>query len=152
MQYDLTEEQETLRKRILDLAQGVIAPRAAEIDEKAEFPIDVWEQLAKNGWLSIVFPKEYGGTGDPLLTICIAVEEIARVCASSSLILLVHSLGSTPIIIAGSHEQKSKYFPRMATGERLAAFALTEPDSGSDVSSIKTTAVLEGDHYRLNGT
>ena len=152
MQYELTEEQETLRKSIRELAQGVIAPRAAEIDEKAEFPVDVWQQLAKYGWLSLVIPEEYGGTGAPVLTVCVVVEEIAKICASSSLILAVHSLGSTPIAIAGSHEQKSRYFPKMAAGEHLAAFALTEPGAGSDASSLGTIAVLEGDHYRLNGT
>lgn len=151
MQFDLTEAQEEQRRSIRDLVLEVIAPRADEIDAKAEFPIDVWEQLARNGWLSIVFPKEYGGSGDPLLVSCVAVEEIARVCASSSLILAVHSLGSTPINIAGSHEQKTRYFPRMATGEWLAAFGLTEPEAGSDVSSMSTTAVLDGDSYRLNG-
>ncbi len=152
MPYDLTEEQETLRKSIRELAQGVIAPRAAEIDEKAEFPVDIWEQLAKYGWLSLVIPEEYGGTGAQVLTTCVVVEEIAKVCASSSLILAVHSLGSTPINIAGTHEQKSRYFPKMAAGEHLAAFALTEPGAGSDASALGTIAVLEGDHYRLNGT
>ncbi len=152
MQYELTEDQETLRKTMRELAQGVIAPRAAEIDEKAEFPNDIWEQLAKYGWLSMVIPEEYGGSGAPTLTTCVIVEEIAKVCASSALILAVHSLGSTPINIAGNHEQKSRYFPKMATGEHLAAFALTEPGAGSDASALGTTAVLEGDHYRLNGT
>lgn len=152
MQYELTEEQETLRRSIRDLAQGIIAPRAAEIDEKAEFPEDIWEQLAKYGWLSLVIPEEYGGTGAPVLTTCVVIEEIAKVCASSALILAVHSLGSTPINIAGSHDQKARYFPRMAAGEHLAAFALTEPGAGSDASALGTTAVLDGDHYRLNGT
>jgi alkylation response protein AidB-like acyl-CoA dehydrogenase len=152
MQYELTEDQEMMRKTVRDLAQKVIAPRAAAIDEEAEFPWDVKEELAKYGWLSLVIPEEYGGSGAPLLTTCVVVEEIAKVCTSSSLILAVHGLGSFPMVIAASPEQKAKYFPKLASGEHLVAFALTEPGAGSDVASLSTVAVREGDHYRLNGT
>ena len=151
MQYGLTEEQQVLRKSIRDLARGVIAPRAEETDEKGEFPADVWGALAKYGWLSLAMPEQYGGMGESCLTICIVIEEIARVCASSSQILSAHFSGSTPIVFSGSPEQKSRYLPDMAVGEKTAALALTEPETGADVSALTTAAVPQGDHYRLNG-
>lgn len=151
MQYGLTEEQQVLRKSIRDLARGVIAPRAEETDERGEFPVDVWEALAKYGWLSLAMPEQYGGMEESLLTICIVVEEIARVCASTSQALSAHFSGSTPIVIAGSNDQKSRYLPDMAVGAKTAALALSEPETGVDTSALTTAAVAQGNHYRLNG-
>lgn len=151
MEFELNEEQDIFRKSIRELAQGVIAPRAEEIDEKAEFPADICEQLAKYGWLGLVVPENYGGSGASALTACMVIEEVARCCASSALILVAHFLGLAPIVIAGSEEQKSKFLPKLAAGEALAALARGEPGSGLD-SEISATAVLEGGRYRLNGT
>lgn len=151
-EYVLTEEQDVLRKSIRELAEGVIAPRAEDIDEKAEFPRDIWENLARYGWLGLAIPEEFGGMAASLLTTCVVAEEVARVCASSALILVDHFLSSAPLAIAGSTEQKSRYLARMAIGEHLAAFALMEPDGGSDYAAMGTSAVLDGDRYRINGT
>ncbi|MDD5748463.1 MAG: acyl-CoA dehydrogenase [Actinomycetota bacterium] len=152
MQYDLTEEQKMFRESIRELAKEKIEPRAAEIDEKGEFPWDMVELLRENDILGLPFAEEYGGQGADLLTLCIAVEELARVCTNTSLILGCQELGSTPIKIAGSDEQKKKYLPDLARGEKLAAFGLTEPEAGSDAATMKTKAVKKGDKYILNGS
>ncbi|MEW6230728.1 MAG: acyl-CoA dehydrogenase [Chloroflexota bacterium] len=141
-----------LQAVVRELAQEKIAPRAAEIDDKGEYPWDMKELLARQDLLALPFPEKYGGTGSDLFTFCLVVEEIAKVCASSSLIVLVQALGSFPILIAGTETQKQRYFPKLASGDWLAAFALTEPGAGSDAAAMKTRAVLEGDHYVLNGS
>lgn len=150
--YTLTEEQRMFQESIRDLAKNKIEPRAIEIDEQGEFPWDMVELLKENEILGLPFEEEYGGQGADLLTLCIAVEEIAKVCVSSSLILGCQELGSTPIKIAASDEQKNRYLPDLASGEKLAAFGLTEPEAGSDAASMKTRAVKKGDKYVLNGT
>ncbi len=129
-----------------------VAPRAAEIDEKEEFPQDVRELFTANDVFSVVVPEEYGGFDGKLLTQCLAIEEVARVCANSSMLLGNQSLGSSPIALWGSEEQKRKYLPRIATGEILPSFALTEPGAGSDVAAMETRAVRDGDHYIINGS
>jgi alkylation response protein AidB-like acyl-CoA dehydrogenase len=148
----LTDEQKMLLDMVREVAQEKIAPRAAEIDEKGEYPWDIKEALAKLDLLALPFPEEYGGTGSDLVTICMVIEEIAKVDATSSLIIATQSLGTLPIALVGTPEQKKRYFPRLATGEWIAAFGLTEPGAGSDAAAMRTRAVRDGDSYILNGT
>ena len=148
----LTEEQVLLRDTVRQLAVERIAPRAAEIDRTSEFPEDIRQLLAEQDVLGLPFPVEHGGVGGDLLTICVAIEEIAKACATSSLILIVQVLGSLPLQLAGSPEQQARFFPALASGKTLAAFGLTEPEAGSDVAAVRTRAVRDGDAYVLNGT
>jgi alkylation response protein AidB-like acyl-CoA dehydrogenase len=138
--YRLTEDQAALRDAVRVLADERIAPRAAEIDRTAEFPWDVKELLASHDILSLPFPEQYGGLGGDLLTVCLAVEQISRVCATSGLILAVHELASLPLLLAGTDEQKERWFPDLAAGNKLIAFALTEAEAGSDVAAARTRA------------
>jgi alkylation response protein AidB-like acyl-CoA dehydrogenase len=150
--YRLSEEQALLRDTIRRLADDRIAPRAAEIDEKAEFPWDIKELLAQHEVLALPFPSEYGGVGGELLSVCLAIEQIARVCVTSSLILAVQALAARPIIRGGTEEQKQRWIPDLAAGNRLAAFALTEPGAGSDAASVRTTATRDGSEYVISGS
>ena len=142
--YRLTEDQLALRDAIKVLADDRIAPRAAEIDRTAEFPWDVKELLASHDILSLPFPERYGGLGGDLLTVCLAVEQISRVCATSGLILAVQELASLPLLLAGSDEQHARWFPDLAAGRTLIAFALTEAEAGSDVAAARTRARRDG--------
>ncbi len=151
MQYQLTEEQIMIRDNARKLAQKEIAPKAAEIDSQGIHPGDIQKLLAQQDFLGLNVPEQYGGCGSDLLSYCLVVEEIARVCGSSSLIIAGQELGMTPILLAGSEEQKSQFLPSLASGEHMVAFGLTEPEAGSDVASMRTKAVLEGDYYVLNG-
>jgi len=128
-----------------------VAPRAAEIDAGGEFPWDMKELLAKQDILGMPFPEELGGLGSSELSILMVIEELAKVCATTSLILCVQQLGSLPILLAGTEEQKRRWIPKLATGEWLASFGLTEPGSGSDAGAMATKAVRKGDKYVLNG-
>ncbi|HUQ79436.1 MAG TPA: acyl-CoA dehydrogenase family protein [Patescibacteria group bacterium] len=143
--YRLTEDQAALRDAVRILADERIGPRAAEIDRTAEFPWDVKELLASHDILSLPFPEQYGGLGGDLLTVCLAVEQISRVCATSGLILAVHELASLPLLLAGTAEQKDRWFPDLAAGNKLIAFALTEAEAGSDVAAARTRARRDGD-------
>ncbi|HUA11008.1 MAG TPA: acyl-CoA dehydrogenase family protein [Solirubrobacteraceae bacterium] len=134
------------------LAREQIAPRSAEIDEKAEYPWDIRRLLAEQDILGLPFPEEYGGTGTGTLMLNMAVEEIAKVDASCALILMVQELGTLPIQLYGSDELKARLLPRCASGEWSPAFALSEPDAGSDPAGMKTSAVLDGDEWVINGT
>jgi alkylation response protein AidB-like acyl-CoA dehydrogenase len=140
MPYRLTEDQAALRDAVRILADEQIAPRAAEIDRTGEFPWDVKELLASHDVLSLPFPEQYGGLGGDLLTVCLAIGQISRACATSGLILAVHELGSLPILLAGTDEQKARWFPDLAAGKQLIAFALTEAEAGSDVAAARTRA------------
>jgi alkylation response protein AidB-like acyl-CoA dehydrogenase len=151
MGFNLTAEQEALRKEIRRLAEDKVAPRAAEIDRTDEYPWDIQKLLAEQGLLGYAIPEEYGGSEADLLSCCIVGEELARISAMVSLIFVVQKLAVYPIIIAGSEEAKRKYLPPTATGEKLAAFCLTERESGSDAGATRTTARLEGDNYIING-
>ena len=151
-QYRLSEEQQLLRKAVRQLADERIAPRAAEIDEKAEFPWDVHEALAKAGFNAVHIGEEYGGMGADSLTACIVVEEVARADASSSLIPAVNKLGSQGLILSGSEELKQKVLPSIAAGEAMISYALSEREAGSDAASMRTRAVRDGDTWVLNGT
>jgi butyryl-CoA dehydrogenase len=150
--YRLSDEQEDLRLAVRVLADERIAPRAAEIDRTAEFPWDVKELLAAHDILALPFPTEHGGLGGELLTVCLAIEQISRVCATSGLILAVQGLGSLPLQLAGTDEQKARWFPELAAGETLIAFALTESEAGSDAAAARTQAIRDGDDYVVNGS
>ncbi len=152
MQYELTEEQKMFQQSIKELVKEKVEPRAMEIDETGEYPYDILEVFKENGLMGLPFEEQYGGEGADVLTLCLVIEEIAKICVSSSLILGCQELGSTPIKIMGTEEQKQKYLPPLASGEHLAAFALTEPEAGSDAASMKTKAEKQGDVYVLNGT
>jgi alkylation response protein AidB-like acyl-CoA dehydrogenase len=152
MDFEFTPEQVAIRDTIRELVQDRVAPRAAEIDQSGEYPKDIEKLFADNGLLGIPFPEEYGGISGSSVTICMGIEEIAKACASSSLILAVQALGSYPILVAGSEEQKKRLCPPLASGEKVAAYALSEPGSGSDAAAMKTTAKKYGDEYVLNGT
>ncbi len=146
------EDEKALIEAIRELAQERVAPRAAEIDRTGEFPWDMKELLAQQDILAMPFPVEYGGIGASELSIVMAIEELSRCCATTGLLLAVQQLGSTPILLAGTDEQKRKYFPKLASGEWLAAYGLTESDSGSDAAAMRTMAVRKGDKYILNGS
>ena len=152
MTYLPTPEHDELRAMVRELAEERIAPRAAQIDESAEFPWDLKELLAQQDLLGTCFAEEHGGTALDTLAQTILVEEIARADATTSLIPIVQKLGALPIILAGSDEQKASHLPRLASGERLIAFALTEAAAGSDVASNRMRAVRDGDDYVLNGS
>ena len=149
--YRLTEEQLLLRDTIRQLADERIAPRAAEIDRTGEFPDDIRQLLASQDVLALPFPEAYGGIGADLLTQCLAIEQIARACATSSLILSVQGLGSLALLLGGTEEQKARLIPDLASGKKLIAFALTEPEAGSDAAATRTRAVRDGDDYVLDG-
>ena len=149
--YDIPQDLLDFRDLVRRLAQEQIAPRAAEIDRTAEYPWDVRRLLAEQDVLALPFPAEYGGTGTGTLMLQMAVEEIAKVCASSALILMLQELGSLPISLFGSPELKEQWLPRFASGELAPAFALSEPEAGSDPAAMRTTAVRDGDEWVLNG-
>ena len=151
MDFSLSEDELAIRETIRELVQDRVAPRAAEIDEKAEYPKDIEELFAQNGVLAIPFPERYGGISGSSVTICMGIEEIAKACVTSSLILAVQALGSYPILIAGDEEQKQRLCPPLAEG-RVCAYALSEPGSGSDAAAMQTTAKRYGDEYVLSGS
>jgi len=148
----LSPEQRELRDSVRELARARIAPRAAEIDESHEFPWDVVELYRENDIFGLFFDEQYGGLGTGTLLALIAIEEVSKVCATSGLILAVQELGSLGIKLAGTDEQKQRWLPRLASGEWLCAYALTESGSGSDSAAMRTTARLDGDEYVLNGS
>jgi alkylation response protein AidB-like acyl-CoA dehydrogenase len=152
MPYELlNDEQRELRDLVRTLARERVAPRAAEIDASHEFPSDIAELFREQGLYGLLFDEEWGGTGTGTLLALIAIEEIAKVCATSSLLLIVQELGSLGLKLAGTQEQKERYLPRLASGEWLAAYALTEAGSGSDSAAMRTTARRTGDEYVLSG-
>jgi alkylation response protein AidB-like acyl-CoA dehydrogenase len=150
--YQLTDEHEMLRGTVRELAEDVIAPRAAEIDETAEYPWDVHKALKDAGLLAIHVPEEYDGAGADKIAHCILVEEVARVCASSSLIPMGNKLGTTGMILAGSEDLKRRYLPAVAAGEATFSYALSEREAGSDAASMRMRATTDGDTYVLSGT
>lgn len=153
MNFKLSEEHEMIRKMVRDFARNEVAPTAAERDEEERFDMDLFKKMAELGLTGIPWPEEYGGIGSDYLAYCIAVEELSRVCASTGVTLSAHtSLAGWPVYKFGTEEQKQKYLRPMAQGEKIGAYGLTEPGSGSDAGGMKTTARLEGDHYVLNGS
>lgn len=149
----LTDEHNAIREAIRDFATNKLAPKAAEIDREARFPEEIFKDLGKHDMLGLLVPTEYGGAGSDYRSYAIAVEEIGRACGSTGLSYAAHcSLGTNPIKLFGTDEQKKKYLPKLATGEWIGCWALTEPGTGSDAAGQKTTAKLEGDHWVINGT
>jgi len=151
MAVQLAAEEKMLIEMVRELARDRVAPRAAEVDRTGEFPWDIKELLARQDVLAMPFPEEYGGIGASELAIVMAIEELAKYCVTTSLILAVQQLGALPILLAGTDEQKRRYIPPLASGEWLAAYGLTEPTSGSDAGGMRTRAVKKGDKYILNG-
>jgi len=149
----ISKEHEEFRKRIREFAEKEIEPKAKELDEVGKFPFDTMKKLGEMGILGMVAPKEYGGSGYDTLSYSLAVEEISRVCGSTGITVAAHnSLGLYPIYLFGTEEQKKKYIPDLASGRKLGSFGLTEPGAGSDAAGTKTTAVLDGDSYVVNGS
>jgi alkylation response protein AidB-like acyl-CoA dehydrogenase len=150
---DLAPQHATFRAAVRELAQGVVRPLAAEVDRDDRFPDEAVKAAAEAGLLGVLIPREYGGMGLDALAFALCIEELAQACASTSVIVDVHtSVGSEPILLFGTEEQKRRWLPALASGEVLGAFALTEPGSGSDAASLKMTARRQGDSYVLNGT
>ena len=153
MDFHLTNEQLMLRKMYREFAENEVKPLAQEIDEEERFPMETVEKMAKLGMMGIYFPREYGGAGGDVLSYAMAVEELAKVCGTTAVVLSAHtSLCCAPIFEHGTEEQKKKYLPDLLSGKKIGAFGLTEPNAGTDASGQQTTAVLEGDHYVLNGS
>ena len=153
MELSFSNDQVMVRNMAKEFATKELEPRAAEVDEKGEFPHDSIKKMAELGLLSMTIPEKYGGAGFDFTSLAIAIEEISRACGSTGVICAVHnSLAAWPIVNWGTDAQKEKYLPRMATGELLGAFGLTEPNAGSDPAAMETTAVLKGDKYILNGS
>jgi alkylation response protein AidB-like acyl-CoA dehydrogenase len=151
--YDpLSDEQREIRDLVRTLARERVAPRAAEIDKTAEFPWDMVELMRDHELFGLPFDEEHGGTGTGALMVLVGIEELSKVCATTGLILAVQELGSLGLKLAGSEEQKHRYLPRLASGEWLAAYALTEPGSGSDSAAMRTEARRDGGDYVLNGS
>jgi alkylation response protein AidB-like acyl-CoA dehydrogenase len=150
--YRLTDEHDMLRQAVRELAEDKIAPRAAEIDQTARFPADVYDVLVKAGFHAVHIPEEYGGAGADAIATAIVIEEVARCCAASSLIPAVNKLGTWPLLLAGSDELKARFLPPVASGEAMFSYALSEREAGSDAAAMRTRAVRDGEGWILNGT
>ena len=153
MEFVMTKEQLMVRKAVRAFAEEQIKPLAHEVDENEAMYPETIREMAKLGMMGVYIPKKYGGAGADILSYIMTIEEISKVCASSGALIASHnSLGCAPILENGTEAQKQKYLPKMASGEWIGAFGLTEPNAGTDASGQQTTAVLEGDHYVLNGS
>src|ERR671919_1801905 len=152
MHFDLTEEQQAIRTLVRDFALGEVRPVAEELDRTKSFPYEIVRKLGELGLMGIPYPEEYGGGGADGLSYAIAIEELTRVDSSVAITVAAHtSLGTWPIYAFGSDEQKEEWLPRLCSGERLAAFGLTEPEAGSDAGNTRTRAVSENGHWVING-
>ena len=152
MQFDLTEEQQDIRRLVRDFADGEVRPVAEELDREKRFPYEIVAKLGELGLMGIPFPEEYGGGGADYLSYAIAIEELARVDSSVAITVAAHtSLGTWPLYAFGSEQQKADWMPRLCSGERLGAFGLTEPEAGSDAGNTRTRAELDGDEWVING-
>ena len=150
--YELSDDQREWRSTVREFADQEIAPKAARLDEAGEFPWDNVKKMRELGLFGLIFPEEFGGSGADTILYAMAVEEVSRACASTGITLAAHvSLGTSPIFLFGTDEQKRKYLPALCSGEKLAAFGLTEPEAGSDAGGTQTRAVKDGDGYVVNG-
>ncbi|MFG2002482.1 acyl-CoA dehydrogenase [Spirillospora sp. NPDC048911] len=149
--YAPSEEHELLRQTVRELADAKIAPHAAEVDEESRFPQEALDALVQNELHAVHVPEAFGGAGADALATVIVIEEVARACASSSLIPAVNKLGTVPVLLSGSDELKKKYLTPVAKGEAMFSYALSEAEAGSDAAGMKTRAVRDGDHWVLNG-
>lgn len=152
MDYFFTEDQLMIQELVQQIAEEKVKPVREELDEKEEFPWEIMKVLAQSDLFGIFVPEQYGGLGKGCLELCIAVEELSRACLGVATTYAANALGTYPILLYGSEEQKQKYLPDIASGKRLVAFGLTEPNAGSDAAGIQTTAKLDGNEYILNGT
>jgi len=152
MDYFFTEEQEEIRKLARRIAQEKLKPVRAELDETQEFPWEIIKTIAQAGLFALFIPEEYGGLGGGVTELCIVTEELSRICSGIAVCYAATALGTYPILRFGSEEQKRRYLPEIAEGKKLTAFALTEPDAGSDAAAVKTRATRDGDFYLINGT
>jgi short-chain 2-methylacyl-CoA dehydrogenase len=153
MNYELTEEQELLRRTVRDFAQSRVAPVAGELDREQRFPYDLVQEMAELGLMGIPIPEEYGGAGADTVSYAIAIEELTRIDSSVAITVAAHtSLGTMPIYLFGSDAQKQEWLPQLASGEKLAAFGLTEPNAGSDAAATRTRAVLRDGEWIVNGS
>ncbi len=150
--FALSPEHEALRESVRDLADDQIAPYAAKVDQAAEFPRQAHDALVKADLHAVHIPEAYGGAGADAIATAIVIEEVARACASSSLIPAVNKLGTMPLLLSASEDLKERYLPPVASGEAMFSYALSEPEAGSDAAAMKTRAVRDGDSYVLNGT
>src|SRR3990167_982556 len=151
MDYLLTDEQKMIRDLARRIAEEKLRPVAAKYDQSEEYPWEIIKIAAEAGLFGLFIPEEYGGMSVNILNLCLATEELSRACGGIAVCYAASALGTFPIVLFGNEEQKKKYLPDLASGKKVAAFAVTEPEAGSDASSIKTTAKKEGDHYILNG-
>src|SRR5919202_2395490 len=149
--YQLPEDHEAIRAAVREVCEARVAPHAAEADETGEFPQASYEALRASDFHAPHIPTEYGGAGADALATAIVIEEVARACASSSLIPAVNKLGTMPLILSGSEELKRKYLTPVAAGEAMFSYCLSEPEAGSDAASMITRAERDGDHWVLNG-
>lgn len=153
MDFRMTDEQLRMQKTVREFAESEVAPLAAEIDDSARFPRETVEKLGRLGLMGLPFPREWGGAGADYISYIIAIEELAKVCGATGVIVQTHcALCTWPILTYGTEEQKKKYLPELTSGRKLGAFGLTEQNAGSDAAGILTTAVDCGDHYLLNGS
>ncbi|MBE0425564.1 MAG: acyl-CoA dehydrogenase family protein [Nitrospirae bacterium] len=152
MDYFLTEDQTMIRDLVRQIAEEKVVPVRQELDEKEEFPWEIINVLAQSDLFGLFVPEEHGGLGKGCLELCIAVEELSRACLGVSTTYAANALGTYPVLLFGSDDQKKKYLPDIAAGKKLVAFALTEPNAGSDAAGIQTTARLEGNEYIVSGT
>jgi alkylation response protein AidB-like acyl-CoA dehydrogenase len=152
LDYFLTETQQEIQNLARQIAREKVKPVRAELDEKEEFPWEIMKVLAQSDLFGVYIPEEYGGLGGGAFENCLAVEELSRACIGVSVSFAASGLGAYPILLFGSEEQKKKYLPQIASGEKLAAFGLTEAGAGSDAGGTRTTAVLDGNEYVINGT
>lgn len=151
MEYFLTDEQKMIKEVARTVAEEKIKPIRQELDEKGEFPYEIMKELARLDLFRVFLPPEYDGMGAGVFGMCLVIEELSRICGGVAISYAVAGLGSFPILISGSDEQKKRYLPKVASGECVTAFCLTEAQAGSDAANIQTTAVLDGDSYILNG-
>ena len=149
---EIEQERESWKKKAMEVGKKVVAPRADEIDAKGEFAWDIVDVFAREGFLSLLIPKEYGGRDADITSFCLVAEEIAKYCASSSLLVIVQAVGTMPIALGGTEELKKNYLTKIVREGKLVCFCLTEPETGSDAASIRTKAILKEGHYLLNGT
>ena len=152
MDFELSEEQQLVRKVVRELAEKSVAPRAAELDRTGKFPWENIKELSRHSLLGVPISAAYGGAGAGLLTHTLVIEELSKACANTSFVCVVHTMSAATLELFGTEEQKRRYLSPLAKGERLGAFAITEPGAGSDVSSLQTRAVLDGNQYVLNGS
>src|SRR3954454_6128975 len=152
MDFDLSDEHRLIQRTVRDFAQGEVAPVAEELDKEKRFPYDIVKRLGELGLMGIPFPEEYGGGGGDTLAYALAVEELTRIDSSVAITLCAHtSLGTQPIWLFGSEEQKREWMPQLCSGEQLGAFGLTEPEAGSDAGNVKTRARQDDGHWVIDG-